>query len=328
MPDVWLLVDCNETRVVIPQILRMARPFTNVHIVRRCKLKSGDFALCIVDADAGFCGVDATAFCDLHGEALADTPPLRPVVVIERKSAPDLSSSISDFGQQGKNRWRKQKVGLRDLRDRTGAHVMVVVEGMSEYDLYYKHYREYALAPSTLESAMLRCALRDGIPVHKVADVCGTIAMVNTIARSMQSGEIGSSTGAAAASSPLDHILVAPRRGNMDDTGTVHMLMCVNLISARVGRAIVTEYASISMLLDRLRIDGPAAVASIMVPAKRAGAKMSKVGPVAGRAIYLAFFGHEYEPATQNGRSRGARKRKLVIVDSDDDSDSDADFAL
>lgn len=106
----------------------------------------------------------------------------RVVILVERKTVADLAASVKD------GRYREQKARMLNTetraRERTHVYVYVyVIEGYSSFAALSDAAQCFHLAPSTLQSCVHGCMLREGIHVVFTRDVSDTAAYLSSLAR-------------------------------------------------------------------------------------------------------------------------------------------------
>jgi ERCC4-type nuclease len=100
-----------------------------------------------------------------------------PMYVIERKSIPDLISSITD------NRFREQKVRLEETYNDTDTSIVYIIEE------YQKMYTKTRIPKSTLESAIVNLSIIHNFKVFYSKDYKNTTDLILMLCKKLESSK-------------------------------------------------------------------------------------------------------------------------------------------
>ncbi len=183
--------------------------------------------------DAEIASLDLGDVIIQHGE---DT------VVIERKTIPDLASSIQD------GRHREQKARLRSNYPQSRS--VVILEGVFRSDM---EGQLGSVPITTVVSSLLNTQLRDNLHVCATNDTAHTINIVEMIATKMAKGDFGDATSHL--SSAAEYCTKLKSRkidNNSPQVCFIQQLMIVPGLSASMADAIFRSYPSMADLCSQL----------------------------------------------------------------------------
>ena len=158
------------------------------------------------------------------------------VLIIERKTISDLSSSVKD------GRYREQKARLI-LKSRENIRVMYIIE--EDKPNKYSKYN-HKLNSSTILSCIVNTMFRDGLFVHQTKSIEDTVELLHKITKQFQkNGKQILERGKNSEEQKFDYInsLNQKKKENVNKNMCfINQLCQIPGVSAKIGESIVNEY--------------------------------------------------------------------------------------
>ena len=165
------------------------------------------------------------------------------VLIIERKTISDLSSSVKD------GRYREQKARLI-LKSRENIKVMYIIE--DDKQKKYSNYN-HNLNSSTILSCIVNTMLRDGLFVYRTKSIEDTVDIILKISDQLKkNGKYILENGKTNKQQKFDYInsLNQKKKENVNkNICFINQLCQVPGVSAKIGELIAIEYTCMSDLI-------------------------------------------------------------------------------
>jgi crossover junction endonuclease MUS81 len=203
-----------------------------------------------------------------------------PVLIIERKSLPDLAASIKD------GRYREQKARLLNFRKSTGCALLYLFEGIQ--DTYSN-----ILSKETLRGCCINSMIRDDIHVHQTTSITDTCEFIEHIMKNAPGWDTVTSISAG---SYAKSVKTKKKEFMTPEVCYILQLSQIPGISKAIAEAVKEEHSSISELLQAFSENGDRALENLEIHGKKLGHTRSK-------RIYNYLHGIGECPAPPTGAS-------------------------
>ena len=158
------------------------------------------------------------------------------ILIIERKSADDLASSIKD------GRYKEQKSRLFPLFDNNRHFIVYIVECLTNYK---NKKQTHGIPYSTLISALINTMVRDGCSVLISSSVDETATFIKSIHKCITThGHV----------TPVSHVTEMKMKGDLNTPKSCYIsqLACVPSISIKIATSIAKIYPNMTELVNEL----------------------------------------------------------------------------